>query len=58
MKIVATVFLFDFMRVAIYDLALEPSPRGGDLSYFKLYDQFFTFDLQVTLYVYSIKIDT
>jgi hypothetical protein len=40
MMIVATSFLFYFMRVATCAFALASSLRGCDLGYFKPYDQF------------------
>jgi hypothetical protein len=38
--ILATSFLFDFMRVATFNFALALTLRGCDLEYFTLYDQF------------------
>jgi hypothetical protein len=37
---VATLILFEFMRVATYLLAWASTLRGCDLGYFKPYDQF------------------
>jgi hypothetical protein len=56
--IVATSFLFDFMRVATCDLTLALTLRGCDLEYIKLYNQFPLLIFQVSLYHESIKIDT
>jgi hypothetical protein len=40
MMIVATSFLFDFMRVATCAFAFASYLRGCDLRYFIMYDQF------------------
>jgi hypothetical protein len=40
MLILATSFLFDFMRVATFDLTSALTLRGCDLKYFTPYDQF------------------
>jgi hypothetical protein len=56
--ILATLFLFDFMKDATYDLASALTLRGYDLEYFTPYDQFPLFDPHVTSYLDSIEIDT
>jgi hypothetical protein len=50
MLIIATSFLFYFMRVVRCDLTLGLTFRGSDLGYLNPYDQFPLFELQVTLY--------
>jgi hypothetical protein len=50
MVIVATSFLFDFMRVATCAFALTLTLRGSDLGYFKPYDQFLFF-ISKSLYI-------
>jgi hypothetical protein len=58
MMSVVTLFLFAFMRVATFFLAWASTHRCCDLRYFKLYDQFWTLDLQVIPIYDSIIIDT
>jgi hypothetical protein len=43
-------FFFDFMRVAIFDLALALTLIGCDLKYFKPYDQFLLL-ISMSLYI-------